>query len=254
MGEDESLAREWVGSREPPENLKNWADVRLKLENSCPSLSDLVDIESYLQDSQHWAGMYAVPNCPEDLSPNTAIAAYNCAVRRSGSVKLGVKHTKALDKKLTAFADKFRSLGGVSLYHWAFSRVYSMRHFVPFQYAKKSNTGVGIVFDINLLTPRYMSGMFRRFPTRSVVCLRPCDAVIAYRVKKQRVIAEAMSQVMQTSLVEAGISHVEAELTKEELLRLATAWRQTAYAVEASFASRIEAGDDIWLGIFPGLE
>lgn len=248
---DEDL--EWE-SLQPTAPLASWADVRRELENHLPRIENFVDQDELIENSKFWSGIYAIPNCPNTLDVETAISAYKCAVHRLNGKTDKVKHTPALDKKLASFVEEFRSLGGVSLYHWAFTRVFSLRDYKPFTIQRASNTGVGVVFNKELLTPRNLSSMFRQFPSRQVICYRACEEVILYKARVQEVLAKAMTEVLRKNQVQAGITLITEELPLSELKEKAALWYQTAKSVEASLNLRISAGEDIWAGLFPSVE
>lgn len=238
----------------PPSGYQDWALVRRALEDSAPTLTTVVGAEQLLADPHHWRGVYAVPNCPDVVDAPHAVAAYCAAVRRYGGKADKVVLTKAVTTKLAPFLAKFTAKGGVSLYHWAFVRVHALTEAKHFVCQRNSNAGLNLIFAEKELSPWRLHQMFRQFPSGKVVCLRTVEAALNYKSRQSQVLAEAMRVTLATNHVQTGIDYVQAKLPQDELRGLATLWRNTAKAVEASLSSRIAAGEDIWGGLFPGLE
>lgn len=251
MAEDEGYSCFIEQATRTPTNFRSWSEVRIALEAACPKLSDSIDIEEIIKD-QHWQGLYAIPNCPTTLDVETAINGYKCAVARYSSSAKNVKETKGLKTKLEEFIKVFKQNGGVSLYHWALSEAHRLKDSRSFVLARNSNTGFLMIFDAKRIIPWYMSEMFRAFPSTSIVCHQPCEALLEYNRRKQKVLVEAASLIMKSGDVNPGISHVKTQLTTEDLRQRANRWRQTAKLVEKDLRKRALAGEDIWLDIFPG--
>ena len=242
-------------SNPPPTGFASWSDVYQQLEQTCPKLTSVFSPEVLTgPDRQYTTGVYAVPNCPGTLDATTAITAYQCAVSRYGGAADRVKQTKDATKRLLAFVESFRTSGGVSLYHWAFIEVYNRCRNKPFTLKWKGNAGMLEVYSVANITPWALHKMFKQFPSTPNVCLRPVSSVLEYRTKQERALTEALQKTLETNQVQAGIQHIQQALPLEELRQRATSWMSTAKRVEASLQTRIAAGEDVWQGIFPGLE
>lgn len=228
------------------------SSLRELLEAALPRVIDVVPVEEYLIDASHWNGLYNIPNCPTTLDTTTATNAYTLAIKRSG-FKASLKLTPALTKQLNEFFGAFKAAGGVSLYHWAFVFVSSYKKSSDFTSRIKTNSGPFFVFDKKHLTPWRLSQMFRCFPSGPVLCTKPCDSVVLYQKRQQAELINA-ARIAASSQVEAGIQYLREQFTTVELKNLANEWRRTAKLVEQSLNSRIAAGEDVWLGLLPGLE